>query len=184
LDYVINTTTEKLNSIGGMALVGKILEKIGFCKNSEQGTLRHPHVLKSIIGLFTQGRTHFEEMDIVREDSFFKESLDLMYVPAKETTRLYLEHMIPEQAVIDAEIETATIGLLQSARLTPIDIDGRQYIPVDIDTSPLDNSKSHKEGVSRTYKQFDGYHPIFAYIGQEGYMLNTELRAGKQHCQI
>ena len=118
MDYVINTTTEKLNSIGGMALVGKILEKIGFCKNSEQGTLRHPHVLKSIIRLFTQGRTHFEEMDIVREDSFFKESLDLTYVPAKETTRLYLEHMIPEQAVVDAAIETATIRLLQSARLT------------------------------------------------------------------
>lgn len=183
MDYVINTTTEKLNSIGGMAFVGKILEKIGFCKNSGQGTPRHPHVLKSIIGLFTQGRTHFEEMDIVREDSFFKESLDLTYVPAKETTRLYLENMIPEQAVVDAAIETATIRLLKSARLTPIDIDGRTYMPVDIDTSPLDNSKSHKEGVSRTYKQFDGYHPIFAYIGQEGYMLNTELREGKQHCQ-
>ena len=183
MDYVINTTTEKVNSIGGMAFVGKILEKIGFCKNSKQGTPRHPHVLKSIIGLFTQGRTRFEEMDMVRNDSFFKESLDLMYVPAKETTRLYLEHMIPEQAVVDAAIETATIRLLQSARLTPIAIDGRQYIPVDIDTSPLDNSKSHKEGVSRTYKEFDGYHPIFAYIGQEGYMLNTELREGKQHCQ-
>jgi len=57
-----------------MELVGKILEKIGFCKNSEQGTLRHLHVLKSIIGLFTQGRTHFEEMDIVREDSFLKDT--------------------------------------------------------------------------------------------------------------
>jgi len=89
-------------------------------------------------------------MDIVRNDSFFQESLDLTYVPANETTRLYLEHMIPEQTVIDSEINT----------------------------SPLDNSKSHKEGVSRTYKEFDGYHPIFAYIGQEGYMLNTELRAG------
>jgi len=111
---------EKINSIGEMAFVGKILEKIGFCKNSEQSTPRHPHVLKSIIGLFTQGRTHFEEMDIVREDSFFKESLDLTYVPAKETTRLYLEHMIPEQAVVDAAIETATIRLLQSARLTPM----------------------------------------------------------------
>jgi len=85
--------------------------------------------------------------------------------------------------VIDAARETSIIRLLQSARLTPIDIDGRIYMPVDIDTSPLDNSKSHKEGVSRTYKQFDGYHPISAYIGQEGYMLNTELREGKQHCQ-
>ena len=49
--------------------------------------------------------------------------------------------------------------------------------------TPMDNSKSHKEGLSRTYKQFDGYHPIFCYIGREGYMMNTELREGKQHCQ-
>ena len=36
MDYVINTTTDKVNSIGGMALVGKILKKICFCKNSER----------------------------------------------------------------------------------------------------------------------------------------------------
>ncbi len=30
------------------------------------------------------------------------------------------------------------------------------FVPVDIDVTPLDNSKSNKEGVSRTYKGFDG----------------------------
>ncbi|MBP0987698.1 MAG: hypothetical protein J6S92_05410 [Oscillospiraceae bacterium] len=30
-------------------------------------------------------------------------------------------------------------------------------VPVDIDVSPFDNSGSHKAGVSRTYKNFDGY---------------------------
>ena len=29
-------------------------------------------------------------------------------------------------------------------------------VPVDIDVTPMDNSKSKKEGVSRTYKGFDG----------------------------
>ena len=43
-------------------------------------------------------------------------------------------------------------------------------VPVDIDVSPFDNSGSHKAGVSRTYKNFDGYAPIFAYIGTEGYL--------------
>ena len=57
------------------------------------------------------------------------------------------------------------------------------YVPVDIDVTPFDNSKTHKEGVSRTYKGFDGYAPIMAYIGTEGYCINTELRIGKQHCQ-
>jgi hypothetical protein len=29
----------------------------------------------------------------------------------------------------------------------------------------------------------DGYAPIFAYLGAEGYMLDCELRPGSQHCQ-
>ena len=56
-------------------------------------------------------------------------------------------------------------------------------VPVDIDVTPMDNSKTKKEGVSRTYKGYDGYAPIMAYIGTEGYAINFELRAGKQHCQ-
>lgn len=49
--------------------------------------------------------------------------------------------------------------------------------------SPFDNSKTHKEGVSRTYKGCDGYAPIFAYLGREGWLVNLELREGSQHCQ-
>lgn len=52
-------------------------------------------------------------------------------------------------------------------------------VPVDIDVTPMDNSKSKKEGVSRTYKGFDGYAPMMAYIGTEGYAINFELREGK-----
>jgi hypothetical protein len=47
----------------------------------------------------------------------------------------------------------------------------------------MDNSKTKKEGVSRTYRGFDGYHPILGYVGKEGYMLDCELRPGSQHCQ-
>ena len=56
-------------------------------------------------------------------------------------------------------------------------------VPVDIDVTPMDNSKTSKQGVSRTYKGFDGYAPMMAYIGTEGYAVNFELREGKQHCQ-
>lgn len=181
MDYVINTTTEQLNSIGGIALVGKILEKTGFGQTLENEHASHTNVLKSMIGLFAQGRTSFEEIDLVRNDTLFRDSFSLDYVPAKETVRLYLEEMITEK--VTGEINKANITLLNFGSLTSISIEDRSYIPVDIDTSPFDNSKSKKEGVSRTYKQFDGYHPIFSYIGREGYMLNCELREGKQHCQ-
>ena len=49
--------------------------------------------------------------------------------------------------------------------------------------SPMDNAKTSKQGVSRTYKGYDGYAPIFAYLGTEGFLVNAELREGKQHCQ-
>ena len=179
MDYLINTTTDQLHSTGGIALVGKICERIGF--GSASSAVSHPEILKSLVGLFVQGRTRYEEMDLFRRDRLFRDSFGLAYVPAPETLRLYLERMELEQ--VQEEVDRATISLLKRSTLTPIHTGIQSYIPVDVDTSPFDNSKSHKEGVSRTYKQFDGYHPIFSYIGCEGYMLSCELREGKQHCQ-
>lgn len=37
--------------------------------------------------------------------------------------------------------------------------------------------------MSRTYQGHDGYAPMAAYLGREGYCLEFELREGKQHCQ-
>lgn len=54
---------------------------------------------------------------------------------------------------------------------------------MDLDITPCDNSKTKKEGVSRTYKGCDGYAPMIAYLGREGYLINCELREGRQHCQ-
>lgn len=56
-------------------------------------------------------------------------------------------------------------------------------MPVDSDVSPFDNSKTHKEGVSRTYKGCDGYAPMLSYIGTEGYLINLQLREGSRHSQ-
>ncbi len=57
------------------------------------------------------------------------------------------------------------------------------YVPIDIDVNPFLDEKCKKEGISRTYKKKDGYAPIFAYIGSEGYLIACEFREGKQHCQ-
>lgn len=59
----------------------------------------------------------------------------------------------------------------------------RHLIPLDLDVSPFDNSGTNKEGVSRTYKGFDGYSPFFDYLGQEGYCVNVSLREGKTNVQ-
>jgi hypothetical protein len=57
------------------------------------------------------------------------------------------------------------------------------HIPLDADVTPMDNSRTRKEGVSRTYKGCDGFAPMAVYLGQEGYCIDLELREGKQHCQ-
>jgi len=57
------------------------------------------------------------------------------------------------------------------------------HVALDMDVFSMDNSKSKKEGVSRTYKCHDGYAPLAAYLGNEGWCLACELREGSQHGQ-
>ena len=66
------------------------------------------------------------------------------------------------------------------ARITPLDTG---LVALDCAVTPCDNSQSKTEGVSRTDKREDGYAPMAAYLGQEGYCLEPELRAGSQHCR-
>ncbi|KRE47906.1 transposase [Paenibacillus sp. Soil522] len=83
--------------------------------------------------------------------------------------------------------ESAKLLKQEKAPLTPLQIrvDGetKAYMQLDLDVSPFDNSKTKKEGFSRTYKGVDGYAPFFAYLGQEGYGVNVELRTGSAHSQ-
>ena len=59
--------------------------------------------------------------------------------------------------------------------------DGRYgpWMALDIDVSVFDNSDTQKQGVSWTYKKVGGFAPIFAYLGQEVYLLNGQLREGQ-----
>ncbi len=57
------------------------------------------------------------------------------------------------------------------------------HVALDCDVFAMDNSNTKKEGVSRIYNGEDGYAPIGAYLGNEGWCLELELREGKQHSQ-
>mgnify|MGYP000109054979 FL=1 len=80
------------------------------------------------------------------------------------------------------EVSSAMVRQYAPA-ISPISTSSGDLVPLDMDVSPFDNSKTQKEGVSRTYKSYDGYAPMMAYIGTEGYQINVELRNGSQHCQ-
>jgi hypothetical protein len=168
-----------------MVLVGKIFEKFGLSSGTSLDiSPRAQQVLTTLAGLHVQGRTSFAEVAQFHHDPLFHKSLNLPTVFAPETIRLYLEQIVrTAKQNTHAFLDQVNLNLLDTVEFTPIRSTYGTYIPVDIDVSPMDNSKTHKEGVSRTYKGHDGYAPIFSYIGVEGYMLDQELRPGSQHCQ-
>jgi hypothetical protein len=139
----------------------------------------HATILSSSIALLCLGKSDFEAITAFREDAYFAQALDLEQVPSEGIMR---QRMDANGAAYQAVVEDAAIEFLRrsGARFTPLD---NGLMPLDCDVTPLDNSQSKKEGVSRTYKGEDGYAPMAAYLGQEGYCLELELREGSQHCQ-
>jgi len=127
-----------------------------------------------------QGKNDFQNIEEYRGDIFFSEALGINKVPSASRLRQRLD-MIPITATKIIKEESCKLLNKNKVKLgTCID----EFIPLDIDVSPFDNSNSQKEEIGYTYKKFMGYAPIFAYVGQdEGYLVNLELRNGKQHCQ-
>jgi len=179
----IESTTEIIESKGGLILAGKIAKKAGLRLIKSLFVKNAGIIIASLFGLMVEGKSDFESMGEKRESLFFKQALELPYVYAKETVRIYLDQMAEDADGVIEQLRESSTKIIRQASLHGLWINGKRYLPVDIDTSAMDNSKTKKEGVSRTYQGFDGYHPIMAYVGKEGYMLDCELRPGSQHCQ-
>ena len=124
------------------------------------------------------GKTAFEAIENYREAPFFKQALNVENVPSCSTLRQRMETLslkTVEQFILNINQQLLqAYGSFEPALNTDL-------IPIDIDVTPMDNSRSHKKGVSPTYKKVDGYAPIMAYIGNEGHMINNQLRVGKAH---
>lgn len=87
------------------------------------------------------------------------------YVPAQKTLGLYLDNMRrDQQEAAQQSVKQANLRMLR--RTTPVQWKKWKYIPLGIDTTVLNNSKSYKEGMSRTYKQVNSYHSIIIYTGR------------------
>jgi hypothetical protein len=114
------------------------------------------------------------------DPDYFKAALGIKRgIPSAETLRIRMDGI---GSSLRGEILQANGAMFGNYGIKPSPLPNG-FVPVDIDVTPFDNSKTAKEGVSRTYKGYDGYAPIMAYIGTEGYLVNSELRPGKQHCQ-
>ena len=108
---------------------------------------------------------------------FFQRALGLRAVPSSATLRLRLDKIGPRLAELTDELLVPPLRRAKAA-ITPLPMG---HVALDIDVFCMDNSGTRKEGVSRTYAGFDGYAPIAAYLGAEGWCLGLELRCGTHH---
>jgi hypothetical protein len=177
---------EFYTSHSGLALIGLCINRYSGLQRQitrkmtgQPGKISHTDIIRSMLGLLCLGKSDYEAVSAMRNDDYFKHSLGIKNVPSAERLRQRLDE--------DAEtflpiIKDCSVAMLNKAgvHLTALDTG---HIPLDADVFPMDNSNTKKEGVSRTYHNYNGYAPIAAYLGLEGWCLEVELRPGSQHSQ-
>ena len=136
-------------------------------------------ILRSYVGLLSMGQSDFEAITNRRDDDFFRQSMGIDKIPSTETLRQRLDEIAP---LLLPLADAGSVEFLKKARvaITPLKTG---HVPLDCDVFGMDNSKTKKEGVSRIYNGRDGYAPMAAYLGMEGWCLEFEFREGSQHGQ-
>lgn len=188
MKFVIERSNEALFSHSGLALVGSLLKKSSLAPLLDEIDPKRPavdvypssDVAKAMIGLLCMAKTDFDDIVPFRKDKFFHKALGLSQkkAPSSPTIRQRLDAASAEwDAVI---LQANTTLLKQEANIKPSSCG---YVLLSFDVSPMDNSDSHKEGVSCTYKKFAGFAPMFAHLGEAGHLINLEFRRGSAHSQ-
>lgn len=186
MKFMISETDEILVSHSGLALAGSLVRRTAIQKrinrirlgDRKRPEVSHGDVVAAMIGLLCLGKPDFEAIEAFREDEFFRQALGLAKVASEGTLRQRIEELGDRCEKILRE-ESAAMIARHAPKLTPCYED---WLALDLDVSPWDNSGTKKEGVSWTYKGVDGFAPVFAYLA-EGYLIHCQLRRGSQHCQ-
>ena len=187
MEFIIKHTDEVLISHSGLALAGALLGQSPLQRRLNEidlGKRRgpdvpHGDVLLAMIGLLCLGKSDYADIEAYRQEEFFHRAMGLKKLPSEETLRQRMDQL-GTTPIATLHEESSRMIARHAPVLTPCH---GQWIPLDIDVSPFDNSGTKKEGVAWTYKRLDGYAPNFAYLGMEGYLIHCELRPGNQHCQ-
>lgn len=183
--FVIEKSNADIVSHGVLSLIGQAVKRFTHLARTVDQTvplrhgIAHSDILKAYLEMLCLGKNDFEAINTIGSEFFFMSAMDIDQLPSEATLRQRMDGKATDFMPI---MDKAIVDFLKNraVALTPV---STGHIPVDADVTPLDNSRTQKEGVSRTYKGHDGYAPMAAYIGQEGCCLEFELREGKQHCQ-
>ena len=184
----IKKTIDRLITPSGLLIVGALLKRTPLCrllnKLGKPRDVKHQNANCVIpyIGLLCQGKTDYEDVREMQDDpGFCCQALHINTIPPEATLRQRIDYLALDICASDMVMEESA-QMLKSVGAKPTPC-FTGHVPLDIDVSVHDNSQTKKEGVERTYKGIDGYAPIYAYIGEEGYACNVELREGGCHSQ-
>lgn len=175
----------RITPYGGLLIPGQMLKAVDFDKkidkySSPTKDYNNSDVLKSMLIGILCGNTDFDSIHETDDDpEFFCNAFHMRHIPSEPTLRQRMDEI---GASMQGVLRQINVDLFKKYSIKPSALENG-YVPIDIDVSPFLDEKCRKEGISRTYKRKDGYAPIFAYIGTEGYLIACELREGKQHCQ-
>lgn len=174
--------TEVYTPHAGLALIGHCLNHhTSLIKTARTVEKRHgiPNIdlIRTYLGVICLGKSDFEAVESAREDSFFKNAMGIKQPPSSSRLRQRFDE---DAEALTPLLETASCEFLKriQAPVSPLSLG---HVALDMDVFPMDNSQTKKEGVSYTYKGFEGYAPLAAYLGKEGWCLGCELRPGSQH---
>jgi len=188
MNFDIELTSTPITSHAGLAFIGEKLGEAKFARhmqtigpaNPRSDRIPDADLAKTMVGLICVGKPYFDAAGEYTDDPYFPQVLGLQRLPSPEILRQRIE-ALPTEAGNAFRGFTTRLLAAHPEHLSE-EHHGRHYMPIHIDVTPMDNSGSHKEGVSCTYQNVDGYAPIFAYAGPHGFMLDNELRPGKSHC--
>jgi len=139
----------------------------------------HADVLSLYLGLLTLGKSDFEAAEGARKDPFFLSSLGLERGLSAARLRQRMDAFALDYARVADE---ANLNFLRQVKV-PVTPLACGHVALDLDLFALDNSGTRKEGVGYTYRGFDGYGVMPAYLGEEGWCLTTELKPGSENSQ-
>jgi hypothetical protein len=169
-----------------LALIGKYLKRINLNALVDPAFLvragiANSDILKSYPGLLCLGKNDFDAIEAQRTDAFFARALHLRAVPSSPTLRQRLDAHASDWFELAERINAAVLSVKIAGKPIAFGLLPCGYLALDVDTFAMDNSGTAKEHVGRTYAGVDGYCPLAAYLGTQGFCLELALRPGIQH---
>ena len=165
-EKIIQLSEEHPITPSSLFLVGQLLGKSRFIKKCNtmkvdskrsQSQIKNGDILLCYIGLLCQGKTAYEDIRKMLEDhGYYERALGITStIPSAETLRQRMDGMI-SVLLLRRNIFDVNVEMFHTYNMEPTPI-SEEFVPVDLDVTPLDNSKTYKEGVLYNYKGYFGY---------------------------